>query len=51
MTRLPKIVPSARVRRIAWTPELEAYLASHFRQIYQSPNNLTLYVRKGVRSG
>jgi len=41
----------SNVRRIAWNPELEAYLASHFREIYQSPNNLTVYVRKGVRSG
>jgi hypothetical protein len=41
----------SNVRRIAWTPELEAYLTSHFRQIYQSSNNLTLYVRKGLRTG
>jgi len=37
--------------RIAWSPALKAYLASHFTQIYQSPNRLTLYVRKGLRTG
>ncbi len=38
-------------RRIAWTPQLQAYLASHFSQIYQSPRRLTLYMRKGLRAG
>ena len=38
-------------RRIAWTPALEAYLGSHFTQIYQAPHRLTVYVRKGLRTG
>jgi hypothetical protein len=38
-------------RRIAWSPQLQAYFASHFSQVYQSPNNLILYARKGLRAG
>jgi hypothetical protein len=41
----------SNVRRIAWNPALESYLTSHFTQIYESPNRLTLYVRKGLRTG
>jgi hypothetical protein len=45
------LLTPSNVRRIAWPPSLQAYLASHFTQIYQSPNHLTLYVRKGLRTG
>ena len=38
-------------RRIAWSPQLEAYFASHFSQVYQSPSKLTLYVRNGLHAG
>jgi alpha-1,2-mannosyltransferase len=44
------ILTATNIRRIAWTPQLEAYLASHFTQIYQSPRRLVLYVRKGPRA-
>jgi hypothetical protein len=43
--------------RIPWSRGLKAYLASHFTLIYQSPiqlnssKYLTLYVRKGLRTG
>jgi hypothetical protein len=39
------------VRRIAWSRELKAYLASHFTRIYRSPSHLAVYVRKGLRTG
>jgi hypothetical protein len=35
-------------RRIPWSPGLRAYFRSHFRLVYTSPRNLTLYVRKGL---
>jgi hypothetical protein len=35
-------------RRIAWTPALRAYVAANFVQVYQAPDRLTLYVRKGL---
>jgi hypothetical protein len=38
-------------RRIPWNTELEAYLTSHFTQVYISPNRLTVYERKGLRTG
>jgi len=41
----------SNVRRIPWNPALEAYLTSHFTQIYESPNRLTVYVRKGLHTG
>jgi hypothetical protein len=44
------ILTATNIRRIAWTPQLEAYLASQFNQIYQSPRRLVLYVRKGPRA-
>jgi hypothetical protein len=45
------LLTASNPRRIAWTPQLEAYLASHFSQVYQSPRKLTLYVRKGLHAG
>ena len=45
------LLTRSNATRIAWSPALKAYLASHFTQIYQSPNRLTLYVRKGLRTG
>jgi hypothetical protein len=38
-------------RRIAWSPQLEAYFASHFHLVYESPRKLMLYVRNGLRAG
>jgi len=38
-------------RRIAWSPQLEAYFGSHFHLVYQSPRNLVLYVRNGLHAG
>ena len=38
-------------RRIAWSPQLEAYFANHFHQVYRSPRKLILYVRSGLRAG
>jgi len=45
------IITAVSGRRIAWTPQLHAYLASHFTQVYQAPHRLTVYARKGLRSG
>ena len=45
------ILTASNHRRVPWTPQLEAYLASHFRQIYQAPHKLTVYARTGLRSG
>ena len=42
------ILTGSNARRVAWTPALEAYLADHFVQVYRSPRNLELYVRKGL---
>ncbi len=35
-------------RRVPWTPELRAYLAANFRQVYVSASRLTLYARNGL---
>ena len=45
------ILTGTNARRIAWTPQLQGYLASHFTQIYQAPHRLTVYVRKGLHPG
>ncbi len=45
------ILTATNTRRIAWSPQLEAYFASHFTQLYESPRRLILYVRKGLRAG
>ncbi len=45
------ILTRANTWRVPWTPALKAYLTSHFTQIYESPKGLTLYVRKGLRTG
>jgi len=45
------ILTSTNARRIAWSSQLEAYFASHFTQVYRSPQRLSLYVRKGLRAG
>jgi hypothetical protein len=45
------ILTATNTRRIAWTTPLQDYLASHFRQVYESPRRLIVYVRKGLRAG
>ena len=45
------LLTASNPRRIAWSPQLEAYFASHFSQVYQSPRKLTLYVRNGLHAG
>ena len=45
------ILTGTNARRIPWTPQLKAYLASHFTQIYQAPHRLTVYARTGLRPG
>ena len=45
------LLTATNTRRIAWSPQLEAYFASHFNQVYRSPRKLILYVRKGLRAG
>jgi alpha-1,2-mannosyltransferase len=45
------ILTATNTRRIAWSPQLEAYFSSHFTQLYESPRRLILYVRKGLRAG
>ena len=45
------LLTASNPRRIAWSPQLEAYFASHFSQVYQSPSKLTLYVRHGLHAG
>jgi hypothetical protein len=45
------VLTATNIRRIAWSPQLDSYFASHFSQIYQSPRRLILYVRKGLRAG
>ena len=51
------LLTSSAAKRIAWTPALKAYLASHFTVIYRSsqdlnsPRYLNLYVRRGLRTG
>jgi alpha-1,2-mannosyltransferase len=45
------ILTATNTRRIAWSPQLEAYFASHFTQLYESPRRLILYARKGLRAG
>jgi hypothetical protein len=44
------LTPSNR-RRIPWTPALQAYLASHFTRVYESPNQIIVYARTGLRTG
>jgi len=44
------ILTPSNIRRIAWTTALEAYLTDHFTQIYESPSQLIVYARKGLRS-
>ena len=45
------LLTATNTRRIAWSPQLEAYFASHFNQVYKSPRKLILYVRKGLHAG
>jgi len=45
------LLTPGNIRRIAWNPELKAYLASHFTQVYESPRRLVVYVRNGLHSG
>jgi hypothetical protein len=51
------LLTRSAARRIPWSQTLEAYMASHFTVIYQSPkklnshNYLNLYVRRGLRTG
>jgi hypothetical protein len=44
------LLTAANGRRIAWSPQLKAYLASHFTQVYQS-RKLTVYRRNGLHAG
>jgi alpha-1,2-mannosyltransferase len=45
------LLTATNTRRIAWSDQLEAYFASHFHVIYQSPRKLQLYVRNGLHAG
>jgi len=45
------ILTATNQRRIAWSPQLEAYFASHFSQVYRSPRKLLVYVRNGLHAG
>jgi alpha-1,2-mannosyltransferase len=45
------LLTATNTRRIAWSPQLEAYFANHFHQVYRSPRKLVLYVRSGLRAG
>jgi hypothetical protein len=45
------LLTHANTWRIPWTPALHAYLSSNFTQVYKSPKGLTVYVRKGLRTG
>src|SRR5579871_694857 len=45
------LLTATNTRRIAWSKQLEAYFASHFHVVYQSPRKLQLYVRNGLRAG
>ena len=45
------LLTATNTRRIAWSPQLEAYFASHFHVVYKSPRKLMLYVRNGLRAG
>jgi hypothetical protein len=45
------LLTATNTRRIAWSPQLEAYFASHFHVVYQSPRKLMLYVRNGLHAG
>jgi len=42
------ILTATNMRRIAWTPALDAYLNDHFVQVYRSPRKLLVYARKGL---
>jgi hypothetical protein len=44
------ILTATNTRRIPWTTQLQAYLGSHFTQVYESPRRLIVYVRKGLRT-
>jgi hypothetical protein len=44
------LLTATNIRRIAWTPQLQAYLANHFERVYQSPRRLTLYARTGLHA-
>jgi hypothetical protein len=37
-------------RRIAWTPDIQAYFDANFVLVYTSPKHLMLYARKGLRT-
>jgi len=45
------ILTISNIRRIPWSPQLQAYVTSHFSRIYRYPGNFTVYVRKGMRGG
>jgi hypothetical protein len=45
------ILTATNTRRIAWSPQLQAYFASHFTQVYRSPRKLLVYVRDGLHAG
>ena len=45
------LLTATNTRRIAWSPQLEAYFTSHFHPVYMSPRKLVLYVRSGLRAG
>ena len=45
------ILTATNTRRIAWSPQLQAYFASHFSQVYRSPRKLIVYVRNGLHAG
>ena len=45
------ILTATSTRRIAWSPQLQTYFASHFTQVYRSPRKLVVYVRNGLHAG
>jgi hypothetical protein len=45
------ILTATNTRRIAWSPQLQAYFASHFTQVYRSPRKLLVYKRNGLHAG
>ena len=45
------ILTASNERRIAWSPQLQAYFAGHFTQLYKSPKELLVYARKGLSAG
>ena len=51
-SRAPYVILTiSNIRRIPWSPQLQAYVTSHFSRIYRYPGNFTVYVRKGMRGG